>query len=468
MIKDKNSYRILVVEDNLGDYTIVEDFLTEQISDPVIVHADNFKRAFEILFAGEIIFDAILLDLTLPDKSGQNLINEMLRIASLCPIIILTGYGNIEFSLKSISHGISDYLLKDELNPAMLYKSIVYSVERKKIISKLKESEKRYSNLFHLCPQPMWVYDMDTLKILQANKAAIEDYGYSEEEYLNMTIWDIKPAEEIQRTQEYVSRQKLEKKGVYKVNSRHCKKTGEIIDVEISTTPIFINEKDCRLVVGIDVTEKKIFELQLTKAIIKAQEDERYEIGSELHDNVCQILATSLINLGMLKQSLAPSEMSWLDRCNDNITLAIDETRNLSHRLAPAFFNETSLEETFIKLLNTFNTGQKYKIVFHINDTVNSYPVNSDIQLNLYRVLQEQLRNIQKYANASFIKIEVLIRNNKLKMHVSDNGVGFVVENVNGGIGFANMKRRVELFYGRLKIESSPGNGCKIAIEIPL
>jgi signal transduction histidine kinase len=170
----------------------------------------------------------------------------------------------------------------------------------------------------------------------------------------------------------------------------------------------------------------------------------------------------------MIKQSLAPSEMSWLDRCNDNITLAIDETRNLSHRLAPAFFNETSLEETFIKLLNTFNTGQKYKIVFHINDTVNSYPVNSDIQLNLYRVLQEQLRNIQKYANASFIKIEVLIRNNKLKMHVSDNGVGFVVENVNGGIGFANMKRRVELFYGRLKIESSPGNGCKIAIEIPL
>src|SRR5450432_3234239 len=106
MIKDKKSYRILVMEDNPGDLAIVEDLLAEQISDPVIVHAGNFRQASAILSAADALFDVILLDLTLADKSGQDLVTAMLQVASLCPIIILTGYVDIDFSIKSISQGI--------------------------------------------------------------------------------------------------------------------------------------------------------------------------------------------------------------------------------------------------------------------------------------------------------------------------------------------------------------------------
>jgi DNA-binding NtrC family response regulator len=139
MIKDKKSYRILVIEDNPPDLALVEEFLTEQILDPVIVHADSFKQASAILSAGDILFDVILLDLSLPDNSGQDLITDMLQVASSCPIIILTGYADIDFSIKSISQGILDYLLKDDLNAITLYKSIIYAIERKKTISDLRE-----------------------------------------------------------------------------------------------------------------------------------------------------------------------------------------------------------------------------------------------------------------------------------------------------------------------------------------
>ena len=139
MIKDKKSYRILVIEDNPPDLALVEEFLMDQISDPVIVHADSFKQASAILSGVDILFDVILLDLSLPDNSGQDLITEMLRVASSCPIIILTGYADIDFSIKSISQGILDYLLKDDLNDVTLYKSIIYSIERKKTISDLQE-----------------------------------------------------------------------------------------------------------------------------------------------------------------------------------------------------------------------------------------------------------------------------------------------------------------------------------------
>ncbi len=137
MIKDGKHYRILIIEDNPGDFAIVEHLLAEQISVPSLVHAVNFKEASEILSAADSLFDVILLDLSLNDKSRQDLITEMLQVASLCPIIILTGYTDIEFSIKSISLGILDYLVKDDLNAAILYKSIIYSIERKKAITQL-------------------------------------------------------------------------------------------------------------------------------------------------------------------------------------------------------------------------------------------------------------------------------------------------------------------------------------------
>ncbi len=467
MTKDKKSYRILVMEDNPGDFALVEDFLTEQIFDPVIVHASNFKQASAILLAADRSFDVILLDLTLVDKSGQNLVTEMLRIAFLCPIIILTGRADIDFSIKSIAQGILDYLLKDDLNATTLYKSIIYAIERKKTISELEESEKRYSDLFHLSPQPMWVFDPETFRFIQVNKATIELYGYSEAEFLNMTLMDIKQEEDIAATKQGLQ-QRNPGNGIFKSTLRHIKKNGEIIEVEIFSTPITINDKGYISVIAIDVTEKNLYEHKIVKAIIKTQEDERYEIGGELHDNVCQILAASQLFLGMLKESLEPSKMELFNHCRQNIALASEEIRNLSHRLAPAFFDDSTMEEAFKRLFDTFNIDEKLEISLHFDDSVRKYQVNSDIQLNLYRILQEQLRNILKYAKATSIEVNVLIYNDKLKMSISDNGIGFNVDYIKGGIGLANMKRRTELFSGKFKIDSSPGNGCIIIIDIPL
>lgn len=138
-MKDKKVYRILVVEDNMGDFTIVEIFLTEQMFDPVIRHTTNFKQTAGYFNLPEIVFDAILLDLTLPDKGGQPLIDEMIKISAGCPIIVLTGYADVDFSIHSISQGISDYLIKDDLNATTLYKSIIYAIERRKTACRLEE-----------------------------------------------------------------------------------------------------------------------------------------------------------------------------------------------------------------------------------------------------------------------------------------------------------------------------------------
>lgn len=467
MAYKEKQYNILVVEDNPGDFIIIEDFLIETMMAPLITHVTDFEQAASMISANTTAFDVILLDITLKDKSGQDLVTEMLQITLSTPIIILTGFTDINFSIKSISQGIFDYLLKDDLNATILYKSILYAIERQKSISKLKESEKRYSDLFNLSPQPMWVFNPFTFKFIQVNQAATDLYGYTQQEFLNMTLMDIKPKEDVSLAKKIISERKVDS-DIFKQNFTHIIKTGEKIEVEIYSNHVALNDKSYILAVIVDVTEKNLYEQKIVKAIIKTQEDERYEIGGELHDNVCQLLATSQLTLGLIKESIPVERIGFYDQSKEYVSMALDEIRNLSHRLAPAFFDNTTLKEAFERLLNSFNVDKKYAIKLDFDEAVNKHKISTDIHLNLYRILQEQLKNILKYAKASTIEVDVLLDKNNLKMKVVDNGKGFSIDTSKKGIGLANMKRRTELFSGKFVIDSSPGNGCTVLIDIPI
>ncbi len=140
---NKGDHEILVIEDNPGDFILVEEFLLEQIEAPLISHATNCNEAKSILSARTQPFYIILLDLSLPDNTGTPLIQEIVDMSLNAPVIVLTGYVDLTFGVKSLSLGASDYILKDELTSMSLYKSIIYSTERKRAISALEISEKR-------------------------------------------------------------------------------------------------------------------------------------------------------------------------------------------------------------------------------------------------------------------------------------------------------------------------------------
>lgn len=257
MFRDTNPYKILVIEDNPGDFLLISDYLEEHIAAPVIKQAHNFKEA-EFLLRGKDcgFFNVVLLDLSLPDKKGEKLINDVIKITGNCPVIVLSGYADFEFSVRSLSLGISDYLLKDDLTSSSLYKSLLYNIERKKILTDLEEAKLRYSDLFHLSPQPMFVYEIETLKFLDVNQAAVNHYGYSSEEFLSMTIKDIRPKEDIPLLIEILE-QSLENKEQYKqINSRHQTKDGRIIHIELQSNFIIFKEKEAKVILAHDITKR--------------------------------------------------------------------------------------------------------------------------------------------------------------------------------------------------------------------
>ena len=467
MLKSTKIYNVLIIEDNLGDYALAEDYLQEQFFEINITNAVSFSAAILALNNIQNNYDVILVDLSLPDKKGKDIIDEILLLAVDIPIIVLTGYADIKFSIESLSRGITDYLLKDEITPTSLSKSVLYSIERKNTYKELEKSEKRYSNLFYLSPQPMLVYDFETLQIIQANTAAVKHYGFSEEEFLSMTILNMRPKEEYSKLKAVLESIKNEQEKSDKGKFKHLKKSGEVIDVEVQSGPIQIGDKMFRMVIINDITEKIFSENRLNKAIIKTQEDERYEIGLELHDNICQILAATQMTLGVLKKSSPSSTIEYVNQCQEYISLASKEIRALSHQLAPVLFDDKSIQETFNVLLSNFNISNSYKISQNYSPTINLHSLSKEIQLNLYRILQEQLSNIAKHSHADTIDVNLQIHET-ITLHIVDNGIGFNLNTINNGIGLANIKRRVELFSGVMNIDSSPNNGCKLRIEIPI
>jgi PAS domain S-box-containing protein len=256
MEKDRNLYKVLVIEDNPGDFALIEDFLHDQMYAPEIFQAGNFREGRLLLVEQKLAVNVILLDLSLPDKSGENLIMEIVSISAGIPIIVLTGYPDISFSVRSLSLGVSDYLLKDELSASTLYKSILYSIERKKKSAELEESEKRYSDLFQLSPQPMWVFDLETLRFLNVNEAAIRHYGYNHEEFLALTVRDIFLSEDLAKLEEALIVARKNSSVHHSGISRHVKKNGEIIQAEIQSNSIYIDGRKARVVLVNDITER--------------------------------------------------------------------------------------------------------------------------------------------------------------------------------------------------------------------
>ncbi len=128
--------------------------------------------------------------------------------------------------------------------------------ESKQVAAVLAESEKRYSDLFHLNPLPMFVYDMETLRYLDVNLAAIEHYGYTREEFLAMTILDIRPAEDIPLLKEIIAANEDQLKVHLPEVLRHRKKNGEIFRVDIQSNIIMYRDRRCKAVLAHDVTER--------------------------------------------------------------------------------------------------------------------------------------------------------------------------------------------------------------------
>ncbi|RZM28951.1 MAG: PAS domain S-box protein [Pedobacter sp.] len=122
--------------------------------------------------------------------------------------------------------------------------------------AELEESEKRYSELFHLSPLPMWVYDFETLDFVDVNQTAIASYGYSKKEFLSMNIRAIRPPEEIRKLEKAMIKTRKNEASIFRGTFNHTKKNGEIIQVDIKSNTIIYKGRKAKVIIATDITER--------------------------------------------------------------------------------------------------------------------------------------------------------------------------------------------------------------------
>lgn len=228
---------------------------------------------------------------------------------------------------------------------------------------------------------------------------------------------------------------------------------------------------------GEDTTTKKVLQSrlaaqesekrkQILAAVLEAQENERHDIAFELHDNVNQILTTCKI---LLESEIKKQGGSvFVKNSYRYLQNAIDEIRNLSHRLNPAHLEDMGLEESLREMLHRLDIAGKFDVQLTINDPAALRQIDYHISLSIFRIVQEQINNILKHADASFVRISIELSKQFIDVEIVDNGKGFIPTSVNRGLGLTNIRNRAEFHRGVSHINSAPGEGCVLSICLPL
>ncbi|WP_221409523.1 PAS domain-containing protein [Marinoscillum furvescens] len=248
---------------------------------------------------------------------------------------------------------------------------------------------------------------------------------------------------------------------------RVLKSDGTLQHIELHMIVLRNESNNPESLIGVcrDITETINAEQQIAKAIIQTQEQERMETGQELHDNVIQTLVASMMNLTYAEDKIeGPKHL--LANVKELISTAINDSRKLSHRLSPSYLINLRLDEAINNLISGLEGSGE--IAFYTTYKLpKEAPITDELKLNIYRIVQEQISNIIKYAKASKVWVKVSEENNRVRLETKDNGNGFDVNQTKNGIGLNNISRRVKVFGGDIDIQSAPGKGCKIIIEIP-
>ncbi len=208
----------------------------------------------------------------------------------------------------------------------------------------------------------------------------------------------------------------------------------------------------------------------LTRRLIDAREDECKRISLELHDAMGQALTAIGFNLSNLRNDISDSCLELLDDTVSIVDNMSDQVRNLSLDLRPSMIDDLGLIPTLRWFLNSFTRRTKIKTKLETVE-FDEYR-NENLEITIYRIVQESLNNVSKHAKAKNVEISLKREISRITGFIRDDGKGFDINEIveasgEKNIGLLSMKERISILGGTFKIQSGKGQGTRINIEIP-
>lgn len=204
------------------------------------------------------------------------------------------------------------------------------------------------------------------------------------------------------------------------------------------------------------------------RAVLEAEEKARAHIAKDLHDGLGQLLSTAKLNISGLEDEVNEEDKVLVQNSMNLIDEAVNEVRTISHNMMPAALMEYGLVSAIESLTNTINKSKALHVNFSCKGMDNRLEENKEIAL--YRVIQEILNNMIKYAQADQVIIALKRVNDKVSLSISDNGQGFDVNTIHysKGIGWRNIFSRISMVNGEIDVVSDKAKGTNIRIELTI
>lgn len=350
---------------------------------------------------------------------------------------------------------------------------------RKKMEQALRESRQRYQNIFENAPIGFYRTASDG-RILDANPVLLEILGYASFKDLsavNLETGDYQPVYPRRLFQE-----RIERDGQIRGLESFWKRPDNTL-VYIRENARAIRDADGRVVcyegTVEDISDQKRAAEHihmLSRQLMQAQEGERQMLSRELHDTVAQDLSAAKMACDLIHADLSQDRASEAQRVTEVIGLlqkTINDVRNMAYELRPPGLEEVGLVETVYQFCEDFTHMWGVPVDFQ-SAGLKNVKLSHDIQINLYRLVQEGLTNIRKHAAAGLATVKLAAAFPNIIIRIEDDGRGFDVQQRAAAnthekrMGLRSMQERVKLMHGEMKLQSKPGRGTKVAIKVPL
>jgi PAS domain S-box-containing protein len=350
-------------------------------------------------------------------------------------------------------------------------------MENNNSFEQMKLTNERYDIVTNATHDLIWDWNFETNELYRDPGGLQKVYGFTDNEsikHINNWLDRIHP-EDIEKVQTSISDIKNAKQGnIFDVEYRFKKENGNYAYIYDRGYILRNKEGKAYRMIGAaqDITERKKLEQELldnqkaiSQATINTQEKERTEISKELHDNVNQVLTTTKLYLDL---AITNPELrdELIIKSSKNIIGAITEIRNLSRSLMIPSLGDLGLVDSIEDLVENINVTKKIDAVF-LYEAIDETTLNENQKLTLFRIAQEALNNVIRHAEATHTIIELSGQKNTIQLMVKDDGKGFDSLSTKKGAGLNNIWNRVYLLNGYLTVDTHPGKGCTLVVELP-